>query len=437
MIQPVVKSQRLLLARDAEAMLDEAVGLARAIDLEIAGRDITMLSQIRPSTYIGGGLAEELKETIQQDGIKLLFVNTALSAGQQRNLENICKCKVIDRTGMILEIFGARAHTHEGALQVELASLQFQRSRLVRSWTHLERQRGGFGFLGGPGEKQLEMDRRLLEKRIERIKKELSNVTRTRRMQRSARKRNEVPTIALVGYTNAGKSTLFNHLTQANVMAKDMLFATLDPTVRPCALPSGRKILLSDTVGFIADLPTQLIAAFRATLEEVEQADILLHVRDMASSEAEEQKKDVEHVLAELGIDDTFLQKNCIEIWNKTDLLPPGAQEELRRSAQSVEDRQTVLLSAKTGQGIDALLALIEEKLNSGVKEHILSLPQSAGAAIAWLYRNAVVLERRDGAEFCRLKLLMNPSAQAQFSAQFGQFLRKNKGKAAQKNTKL
>ena len=395
-IHPILKSNRGDFIRDPESSLAEACGLAAAIDLNIAGQEVALLSKISPATYIGKGLAENLKNFMSNNDVKLLFVNTSLSPGQQRNLENVTKVKVIDRTGMILEIFGARARTHEGRLQVELAALTFQRSRLVRSWTHLERQRGGGGFLGGPGEKQLELDRRMLEAKIEKIKRDLAEVLRTRRLQRHSRTRNALPTIALVGYTNAGKSTLFNALTAAEVLAKDMLFATLDPTIRPLKLPSGRKILLSDTVGFISDLPTQLIAAFRATLEEVEQADILLHVRDISHAETEAQKTDVESVMNELHKLEPLWRSRMIEVWNKCDLLTPQQQLGLPAPTHNTDDVPIISISAVTGQGLSELLSAIELKLAVATQIYIVSLPSSAGDAIAWFYRHAQVLSRTD-----------------------------------------
>ncbi|MBM3573111.1 MAG: GTPase HflX, partial [Alphaproteobacteria bacterium] len=301
-LYPVLKSERTGGGRAPEARLDEAVGLARAIDLAIVHRDVVRLSHLRPATLLGSGAVERYAKLIEAMEISIVVVDAALSPVQQRNLERAWKAKVIDRTGLILEIFGARARTREGQLQVELAALIYQRSRLVRSWTHLERQRGGFGFLGGPGESQLEIDRRLIGARIVKLRGELDEVKRTRALHRRARQRVPYPVVALVGYTNAGKSTLFNRITAADVMAKDLLFATLDPTMRAVKLPSGRKIILSDTVGFISDLPTQLIAAFRATLEEVLEADIIVHVRDMSHPDCAAQKDDVDGVLRELGL---------------------------------------------------------------------------------------------------------------------------------------
>src|SRR2546421_11475669 len=309
--------------RGSEARLEEAVGLARAIDLTVAEALIAPVGQIRPATYLGKGKVEEIVGLITGHEIELVVMDCALSPIQQRNLEKAWNTKVLDRTGLILEIFGRRAKTREGALQVELAHLNYQRSRLVRSWTHLERQRGGFGFLGGPGESQIESDRRLIAERIVRIKAELEKVKRTRSLGRQARKKVPFPVVALGGYTNAGKSTLFNRLTESEVLAKDLLFATLDPTMRGGKLPQGTRIILSDTVGFIADLPTELVAAFRATLEEVLEADVIVHVRDAAHEESAAQKADVLNVLAELGIQSDG-ERPILEVLNKIDLLPPA-----------------------------------------------------------------------------------------------------------------
>ncbi|HVB17109.1 MAG TPA: GTPase HflX, partial [Stellaceae bacterium] len=345
-----------LTGRSADARLDEAVGLARAIELEIVRAEIVRIARPVPATLFGSGNVETLRAIIAEGAIGLVVVDGALSPVQQRNLERRWQAKVIDRTGLILEIFGARARTHEGRLQVELAALSYQRSRLVRSWTHLERQRGGFGFLGGPGESQLELDRRLIGERIARLRRELDDVKRTRGLHREARRRVPYPVVALVGYTNAGKSTLFNRLTHAAVGAEDLLFATLDPTMRRLDLPSGRTAILSDTVGFISDLPTHLVAAFRATLEEVTEADIVVHVRDAHHPDSAAQRDDVLAVLADLGLgpeENDLVEDGLIEVLNKIDLLDEEARASLVNQAQ--RNTETVALSAVTGEGCDAL----------------------------------------------------------------------------------
>ena len=343
-----------MLARSPDARLAEAVGLAKAIDLEVVHAAAVPLRQRVPATLFGSGKVKEFARELEVEPAELVVVDAALTPVQQRNLERSWKTKVIDRTGLILEIFGQRAHTREGGLQVELASLTYQRSRLVRSWTHLERQRGGFGFLGGPGESQLELDRRRITERIVRIKEELAGVRRTRGLHRDARRRVPYPVMALVGYTNAGKSTLFNRLTGAGVDARDQVFATLDPTMRQVALPGYGEVILSDTVGFITDLPTSLVAAFRATLEEVMTADLILHVRDISHPDSGVQKVDVEKVLDELGLDASARAERLLEVWNKADLLDPRDREGLARTAE--RDPAIVLISAVTGDGVDRLL---------------------------------------------------------------------------------
>ena len=377
-------------ARTEQARLEEAVGLAHAIGLDVCNSGVIPLARPRPGTLFGTGKVEELKGIAAAEGVELVIVDHPLAPVQQRNLEKAWKVKVLDRTGLILEIFGERAHTREGRLQVELAHLTYQKSRLVRSWTHLERQRGGVGFLGGPGETQIEADRRALQEKIVRIRRELEQVKRTRALHREGRKRVPYPTVALVGYTNAGKSTLFNALTGAGVDAKDLLFATLDPTMREVSFRQGTKAILSDTVGFISKLPTSLVAAFRATLEEVVEADLILHVRDISSEETDAQRKDVEHILGELGVDTAQEDGRVLEIWNKIDLL----DEEHAVEVHNVAARAHALcISAVTGTGIDALCTTIEERLSDNVTPIDLSLGPKEGALISWLHDNAQVVD--------------------------------------------
>jgi GTPase len=398
--------------RSPQGRLDEAVGLARSIRLEVVASQIIRVRNWRPATLLGTGLVETVGNSVAAETIAVVVIDAPVTPVQQRNLERAWKCKVIDRTGLILEIFGARARTHEGRLQVELAALTYQRSRLVRSWTHLERQRGGFGFLGGPGESQLEMDRRLITDRITLIKRELETVRRTRALHRGARKRVPYPVVALVGYTNAGKSTLFNRLTRAEVVAVDMLFATLDPTMRRLKLPSGRHAILSDTVGFISDLPTQLVAAFRATLEEVSEADLIVHVRDIHHVETEAQRADVHAVLTEMGLGET-VEQGLIEALNKIDLLPEEQRNTLRN--QTLRNRDAVPLSAVTGEGCDELVRLLDRRLDSERRAVRLDVPLSDGAALAWLYQHGEVLHRADDEAEAHVEVRMSDAELGRF----------------------
>ncbi|MGA2124660.1 MAG: GTPase HflX [Xanthobacteraceae bacterium] len=407
-------------ARSPEARLDEAVGLARAIDLDVVEAGLVPLAEIRPATYLGKGKVDEIAGVVKSLHLDLVVMDCAVSPVQQRNLEKAWNIKVLDRTGLILEIFGQRARTREGALQVEHAHLTYQKSRLVRSWTHLERQRGGFGFLGGPGETQLEADRRVIEERIARIEIELEKVKRTRRLHRLSRKRVPYPIVALVGYTNAGKSTLFNRLTSATVLEADMLFATLDPTLRAVKLPHGSKIIMSDTVGFISDLPTMLVAAFRATLEEVIEADVILHVRDVSHGDSQAQARDVEEVLRALDIDADDRQR-VIEVWNKVDAVAPSGRTELENLVQRRDaSGRPVLVSALTGEGLDRLAAAIEDRLAIRRVTLDLVLDPADGAGVSWLHRNTEVIAKamRDDGQFA-VKVRVDPAKVGAVEARF------------------
>jgi GTP-binding protein HflX len=380
--------------RSNESRLEEAIGLARAIDLEIANGIIVQVSQPKPATLIGSGKIEEIEGMLEAGNAGLVVVDHPLTPIQQRNLEKAWNAKVIDRTGLILEIFGRRASTKEGTLQVDLAHLNYQKGRLVRSWTHLERQRGGAGFLGGPGETQIEADRRQLQDKIIKLERELEQVRRTRQLHRAKRKKVPHPIVALAGYTNAGKSTLFNRLTGAGVLAENMLFATLDPTLRRIRLPQGRMVIMSDTVGFISDLPTHLVAAFRATLEEVLEADLILHIRDMSDPDNAAQAADVMRILGELGIEESEHEARIVEVWNKIDLLEPEAREALVAKAATTPN--TMAVSAITSEGVDELLAEISRRLSGVVTEVTIVLPLDKLSMLPWFYQNAIVDGRED-----------------------------------------
>lgn len=415
-IHPVLTGRNKAAQRSPADMLEEAVGLAQAIFLEVAGSRIVNLARPKPGAFLGKGVREEVAAVVADLKPSVVIVNHTLSPVQQRNLEKEWKAKVIDRTGLILEIFGARAQTKEGKIQVELAALEYQKSRLVRSWTHLERQRGGLGKTGGPGETQIELDRRMIRDRIAHLKKELEGVRRTRDLGRKSRERVPYPVIALVGYTNAGKSTLFNTLTGAEIFAEDLLFATLDPTMRKLELPNGQEAILSDTVGFISDLPTMLVAAFRATLEQITYADVIVHVIDAAQPDHGAQREDVLKILKDLGIEEH--DDRILETYNKIDILSPEARQDLQRKVAHTPN--ALMISAVKKEGLSELLQTVTAVLARARVDIQITLQPADGKALAWLYQHAEVLERQDGEEGVSLKVNIEPANLGKFKDRFG-----------------
>ncbi|EJC79196.1 GTP-binding protein HflX [Rhizobium leguminosarum bv. trifolii WSM2297] len=405
--------------RTPESRLEEATGLAQAIDLDVVNGSIVPVNDPRPATLLGTGKIEEIKALLDERDSGLVIVDHPLTPVQQRNLEKEWNAKVIDRTGLILEIFGRRASTKEGTLQVDLAHLNYQKGRLVRSWTHLERQRGGGGFMGGPGETQIEADRRMLQDRIIKLERELEQVVRTRQLHRAKRRKVPHPIVAIVGYTNAGKSTLFNRITGAGVLAEDMLFATLDPTLRRMKLPHGRTVILSDTVGFISDLPTHLVAAFRATLEEVLEADLILHVRDMSDADNQAQSSDVMRILNDLGIDEAEADKRLIEVWNKIDRLEPEVHDAMVQKSSGASN--VVAVSAVSGEGVDTLMEEISRRLSGVMTETTIRLPVDKLALLPWLYDHAIVDSREDNEDgSITLELRLSETEAAELERRIG-----------------
>ena len=413
-VHPVFASQSD--AKDAEQALEEACGLTEAINIDIADTMTVNIREVQAGYLFGKGTRENIEGAIKRSKPDVVIINHTLSPVQQRNLEKQFHAKVIDRTGLILEIFGARAQTKEGRIQVELAQLDYQRSRLVKSWSHLERQRGGQSFVGGPGESQLELDKRILAERMASLKKELNKVRKTRELGRKARERVPFPVVALVGYTNAGKSTLFNRMTGANVFAKDLLFATLDPTLRKIELPSGRVVIISDTVGFISDLPTHLIEAFRATLDQTQYADVILHVRDSSQNDYDLHKEDVINIMHDLGIEYEN-DERIFEVINKIDICSEARRNEIERESKFHD--HILPISAETGEGVDQMMEVIDEFLSRHWSQCRYEIPVSDGKALAWLHQHADVLEVEEGEDVSILFVHIDPANQNRFEGLF------------------